>query len=75
MAGDQSPRAAAVRLVLGAELVTQQLLLRTDPREQRWHQERCQQQTHSRPEGESPAERIDEQAEIVGVADVCISIE
>ena len=63
---------AAINLVLPAELRAQQPLFRTYARDERRYEKRCEKHADPRTKGERPAQRVDEQTQIAGVADDAI---
>src|SRR5262245_11189385 len=67
--GNQSRRSAAVRIVLAAELRVQQRLLRAHARNERRDRQRREQHADPGTKSQRPSQRIDEQAQIAGVAD------
>lgn len=67
--GNQPPCAGAVGLIRGAELRAQKPLFRVYARDKRRDKERRQQHAGPRSKSESPAQRVDKQPQIAGVAD------
>ena len=67
--GDEAPGTAAIGVVGCAELRVQQRFLGADAGQQRRDKKRGQQHAHAGSEGERPAERIHEQAQIARMAD------
>src|SRR5262245_41571308 len=65
----QTPRAAAIGIVLAAEMRAQQSLLRTDARHQRHEHGRYDQQPDSGAKGECPSDHVDQEPEITWMAD------
>src|SRR5436309_1058903 len=69
---NQPRRAAAVGVILVAELRAQQPLFRAYARDERRDEQRREQHAESRTKGERPSQRTDQQSQITGMTDDAI---
>ena len=67
--GDEAPGAREIGVVFGAEVFTEQAFFRVDACDKRYEQEKCDGDTGPRAKGETPADHVDDHAEIAGIAD------